>query len=138
MTSPRRFRRPFRWAALVFVAGCGQRERLVFPTENPGNGAGPVTQITQPAAPDTVVTEGDLLLLQGRSYDADGVDTIYIEVGGVSQGFAPILGGGADTVDFAVQLSTLNHSGARVLVRAYGVDLLGGQGAPISRQIRID
>lgn len=86
--------RSIRWAALAILAGCGQRDRLTFPTENPGNGDGPTTEITQPAVSDTVVIEGDLLILQGRTFDADGVDTVYFEVGGINQGFAPIAGGG--------------------------------------------
>ena len=126
------------WGAVAVLAACGQRDRLTFPTENPGDGSGPTTEITHPAVPDTVVIEGDLLIVQGRTYDADGVDTIYVEVGGANQGFAPIQGGGADTVDFALQLSTLNLSGATVSLRIYGVDLLGDQGAPVSRQIRIE
>ncbi len=88
--------------------------------------------------PDTVVVEGDLIIIQGRAYDPDGIDTVYFEVGGTNQGFSPLRGLGADTVDFALQLSTLNFSGATVLLRAYGVDLLGSQGAPVSRQIRIE
>ncbi|MBA3496446.1 MAG: hypothetical protein M3Q93_11065 [Gemmatimonadota bacterium] len=124
--------------ALAFAAGCGERDRLTFPTDNPGDGAGPVTDISLPSAADTVVTEGDLLIIQGRTTDADGVDTVYFEVGGANQGFAPLRGNGADTVDFALQLSTLNRSGATIVFRAYGVDLLGGQGAPASRQIRIE
>jgi hypothetical protein len=59
-------------------------------------------------------------------------------VGGLNQGFAPILGEGKDTVDFAVQLSTINHSGATVIVQVYGVDLLGDQGSIVSRQIHIE
>jgi hypothetical protein len=130
--------RAFRWAALAALVSCGERDRLVFPDENPGDGSGPTTEITQPAVPDTVVIEGDLLILRGRTYDADGVDTVYFEVGGTSQGFSPIQGEGKDTVDFALQLSTLNHSGAVVVVRVHGVDLLGQQGSPVSRQIRIE
>jgi hypothetical protein len=127
----------FWWAALAFVAACGERDRLTFPSENPGDGSGPVTEITHPSAPDTAVAGGDLLFIQGRTFDADGVDTIYFEVDGVNQGFAPINGEGADTVDFALQLSTLSLSGATVVLRAYGVDLLGAQGVPVSRQIRV-
>jgi hypothetical protein len=128
----------FRWAAAALVAACGERDRLTFPSENPGDGSGPVTEITHPSAPDTAVTGGDPLFIVGRAFDADGVDTIYFEVDGVNQGFAPINGEGEDTVDFALQLSTLNSSGATVVFRAYGVDLLGGQGAPVSRQIRVE
>ncbi len=128
----------FRWAALVALVSCGERDRLVFPVENPGDGAGPATDITQPAASDTVVTEGDLLIVVGRAIDLDGVDTVYFEVGGANQGFAPIKGQGRDTVNFALQLSTLNLSGATVLIQAHGVDLLGEQGNLVSRQIRIE
>jgi hypothetical protein len=132
------FPRRIWWAALAMLAGCGTRDRFVFPVENPGDGQGPITEITQPGTADTVVTEGDLLIIQGRSFDADGVDTVYIAVGGVNQGFAPIDGEGQDTVDFAAQLSTIGHSGATVVVQAFGVDLLGQQGAVVSRQIHIE
>src|SRR5262250_2797494 len=54
------FRRGMWGSALALVVGCGTRERFVFPTEIPGNGVGPVTQITHPATADTAVTEGDL------------------------------------------------------------------------------
>jgi hypothetical protein len=130
--------RVFRWTALAVLVGCGTRDRLTFPSENPGDGDGPITQITRPASPDTAVTEGDLLIIQGRTYDQDGVDTVYAAVGGVSQGFAPILGQGKDTVDFALQLSTIGNSGATVIVQIFGVDLLGQQGAIVSRQIHIE
>jgi hypothetical protein len=134
----RAFRRVFRWVAPAFVAACGERDRLTFPSENPGDGSGPVTEITLPSVPDTVVIAGNPLFIAGRAFDADGVDTIYFEVDGVNQGFAPVIGEGADTVDFALQLSTLNSSGATIVFRAYGVDLLGGQGVPVSRQIRVE
>ncbi len=138
MVSGQVFRAVSCWAGLTLAAGCGERERLTFPTENPGDGSGPTTEITRPSVPDTVVVEGDLIIIQGRAYDPDGIDTVYFEVGGTNQGFSPLRGLGADTVDFALQLSTLNFSGATVLLRAYGVDLLGSQGAPVSRQIRIE
>ena len=127
-----------RWAALAALASCGERDRLVFPVENPGDGSGPTTEISHPGVDDTVVIEGDLLILRGRSYDADGIDTVYFEVGGANQGFSPIQGEGADTVAFALQLSTLNLGGATVVVRIHAVDLLGDQGNPVSRQIRIE
>ena len=130
--------RAFRWAALAALVSCGERDRLIFPVEDPGDGSGPTTEITHPGAADTTVIEGDLLLIEGRTYDADGVDTVYFEVGGANQGFAPIEGEGRDTVEFALQLSTLNRSGATVVLRAHGVDLLGEQGSIVSRQIRIE
>ena len=130
--------RAFRWAALAALVSCGERDRLIFPVENPGDGSGPTTEISQPGAPDTVVIEGDLLIVRGRTYDADGVDTVYFEVGGANQGFSPMQGEGEDTVEFALQLSTLSLGGATVIVRVHGVDVLGDQGNPVSRQIRIE
>jgi len=127
-----------RGAALAALVGCGERDRLIFPVENPGDGGGPTTEINHPAAPDTTVIEGDLLIVSGRTYDADGVDTVYFEVSGANQGFAPIQGEGEDTVDFALQVSTLNRSGATVVFRVHGVDMLGEQGDIVSRQIRIE
>ena len=138
MIPERVFGRRVWWAALAVLAGCGTRERFVFPVENPGDGDGPTTEITHPGFADTVVTEGDLLVIQGRSYDPDGVDTVYFAVGGVNQGFAPVLGGGKDTVEFAAQLSTIGHSGATVIFQAFAVDMLGQQGSLASRQIHIE
>lgn len=138
MIPGRVFRRELRWAAVALLAGCGTRERFVFPVENPGDGDGPTTEITSPGFADTVVTEGDLLIIQGRTYDPDGVDTVYFAVGGVNQGFAPLLGEGKDTVEFAAQLSTIGHSGATVIFQAFGVDMLGQQGSIVSRQIHIE
>jgi len=138
MIAGRAFRRKTWWGALALLAACGTRDRFVFPVENPGDGEGPITEITHPAAADTAVTEGDPLIIQGRSYDADGVDTVYIAVGGINQGFPPILGEGKDTVEFAAQLSTIGHSGATVIVQAFGVDRLGQQGSLVSRQIHIE
>jgi hypothetical protein len=125
------------WGMLAVLTGCGERERLTFPTENPGNGSGPITEIFQPDAADTVVFDGDLLLVQGRSRDPDGVDMVIFEVGGVNQGFSPLDAGGADTVSFGLQLSTVNHTGDTASIRIYAVDLLGDTGRAASRQIRI-
>ena len=63
--------------AAALVAGCAQRERPTFPTESPGNSAGPKIEILQPEAPDTTVVEGDLVFVDGRASDPDGVDTVY-------------------------------------------------------------
>ena len=49
----------------------------------------------------------------------------------------PLNGEGADTVTFALQLSTLGHTGTMATVRVYAVDLLGDRGSAVTRQIRI-
>ena len=80
---------------------------------------------------------GDLVFVEGRASDPDGVDTVYFEIGGLNQSFLPLNGEGADTVTFALQLSTLGHTGTMATVRVYAVDLLGDRGSAVTRQIRI-
>jgi hypothetical protein len=128
--------RAIRAAALMVVTGCATRERLTFEPNNPAEG--PTTELTQPGLNDTTLVAGDLLLIQGRSYDPDGVDTVYVVATGGNQSFAPILGQGRDTVPFAVELSTAHRGGTTVLVQAFGVDDLGTQGSVVSRQIHIE
>jgi hypothetical protein len=125
------------WAALGLAAGCAERDRLTFPTENPGSGAGPITEIFQPDAADTVVSSGFPLVVSGRSRDPDGVHAVFFEISGLKQGFAPLDAGGADTVSFGLQLSTADHGGDTAFVRIYAVDLLGDTGRAAIRQIRI-
>jgi hypothetical protein len=129
--------RIFWWSALTLCMACGERDRLVFPTDNPGDGEGPITEVSQPGVPDTSVSDGDIIVVQGRTYDPDGVDTVYLEVGGANQGFLPLVPEGLDTVPFTLQISTLGLAGADVLVRIHGVDKLGDQGFPVNRHIRV-
>ena len=138
MIPGRVFRRTLAGLGAAVAIGCGTRERLTFPTENPGDSKGPTTDIIQPGSADTVVVEGDLVFVQGRCTDPDGVDTVYVSVQGLSQSFGPILGEGQDTVDFSVSLSTINHGGATAFVQIYGVDLLGDHGSIVSRQIHVE
>lgn len=125
------------WAALGLAAGCSERERLTFPTEDPGNGSGPITEIFQPNGADTVVSGGEALLVSGRSRDPDGVHAVFFEISGLNQGFAPLDAGGADTVSFGLQLSTVNHGGDTAFIRIYAVDVLGDTGRAAVRQVRI-
>ncbi len=127
------------WLAIVLIGGCAERDRLTFPddTGGSGNGIGPVTTIDQPAAFDTVIVEGDRFVLTGHSIDPDGIDTVYFDVDGLNVGFNPLLGEGADTVRFGLPLSTIGFSGATVIVRVHGVDMLGNVGQTVSRQLHI-
>lgn len=128
----------FPWVVAGILAGCGQRDRLTFPVEDPGDGSGPFTNITQPAVADTVAIEGDLLILTGYSVDPDGIDSVFFEVTGANQAFSPIKGNGADSVAFALQISTLGNSGASVLVRAFAKDGVGDVGPAAVRSITIE
>jgi hypothetical protein len=126
------------WLALGVLAGCDERARLTFPVENPGDGVGPFTSITHPAVADTTVNEGDLLLLTGYSLDPDGVDTVYLEVSGAGQSYAPVLGEGADSVPFALQFSTFGRGGSSIIVQIHAVDVIGNPGVISDRVIRIE
>jgi hypothetical protein len=132
-------KKAFGWAmAAVALAACGERERLTFPTSSPDDGVGPVTEVLSPSVDDSTVREGDPFVLSGRASDVDGVDSVYFDIEGLPQGSPPLRAGGADTVYFGVPISTSGHSGAIVAVRIYAVDLLGQQGRPVSRQLRIE
>lgn len=131
-------RRYLAWAALGLLVACGERDRITFQGPNQGDGNGPFTDVTNPGVTDTTVTEGDLLILSGYSRDPDGVDTVYFDVSGTVQGFAPQLGNGDDSVPFAIQFSTLGNSGGTIIVRTFGVDVFGQAGSAALRQIHIE
>jgi hypothetical protein len=121
----------------LLVGACGTRDRPTFPTQETGNGFGPTTTITEPDRADTTVTEGDVFFVVGHTTDEDGVATVVIELGGLDQAFAPIDGGGRDTVRFAIPISTIGHLGDTAVVRVHGVDRLGDEGPPAIRQILV-
>jgi len=119
---------------VVLAAACQERDRLTFP--DPGDGIGPVTVIDQPDASDTTVDAGANFFVDGRTVDLDGVDTVYFLVTGGNQSFPPFRPSPpTDTVRWGLPLSTLGRSGSTITVQVYGVDLLGNQGAPSTRQV---
>jgi hypothetical protein len=126
------------WVGIaLLLAGCDDRERLTFPSENPGTDVGPVTTIDHPAE-DSVITEGDLVVVAGRTVDPNGVDTVYFEVDGGSQTFLPFAAGGEDTVTFGLPITTIGFSGVTISVRVVGVDLEGHRGSSVSRRLSIE
>jgi hypothetical protein len=126
------------WVGIAFLlAGCDERERLTFPSSEPGDDVGPVTTVDHPAA-DTVITEGDLLVLSGRTVDPSGVDTVYFLLQGSNQGFLPFAAGGEDTVTFGLPISTIGLSNVTVTVEIFGVDIEGHRGGPVSRRLSIE
>jgi hypothetical protein len=129
---------PFPPLLLALLLGCGERERLTFPSNEPGGDEeGPVTTIDVPSV-DSTLTEGDFFVLGGRSVDPNGVDTVYFEVVGTGQAFLPLSGGGEDTVAFGIPIPTIGLSGTTVLVRVRAVDVLGNPGAATGRQLQIE
>jgi|SRR3712207_2483324 len=121
----------------ALTAGCDERERLTFPTDEPSEDVGPVTTILTPSV-DSFLTEGDAFVLDGRSVDPDGIDTVYFEVFGTGQSFLPFPGGGDDTVSSGLPIPTINLSGTTVIVRVRAVDLFGNQGLAAVRQLTIE
>jgi hypothetical protein len=137
MVPPRAIPGVIWWVSVAVLVGCGERDRLTFPTADPGNGAGPVTNIDDPQVGDTVLTAGDPFVIAGRTFDPDGVDRVFFQLSGVDQNFAPLDGGGADTVRFGLPILTGGHSGDTVIVQVHGVDLLGQEGSHSVRRLRI-
>jgi hypothetical protein len=82
------------------------------------------------------VDAGADFLVEGRTVDLDGVDTVYFLVTGGNQNFHPFRPSPlTDTVRWGLPLSTSGRSGSTITVQVYGVDLPGNQGAPSTRQV---
>lgn len=123
-------------STLVVGSGCGERDRLTFPSQD--DDVGPVTTIEQPGQPDTLVLEGASLVVHGRTVDPDGVDTVYFLVTGGDLVVPPfIFNPPRETVQFGVPLTTAGHAGRTILVEIYGVDAHGNIGAASIRQISV-
>jgi hypothetical protein len=100
--------------------GCQERDRLTFP--DPGDGVGPVTTIDRPNGSDTTVSAGPEFIINGRTIDPDGVDTVYFLVSGGSDNFGPFIPRPvSDTVRFGLPITTFGHAGDTILVQVHGV-----------------
>ena len=135
----------FNWKRLPPIAGvlaagvlaCGERARLIF--EPPSDGTGPDTTIDDPVTADTRGTAGPMFDVSGRSADADGVDTVYFDLVGADEQFAPhVPENFTDTVRFSLPISTANKAGDTVLVLIYATDLLGIRGDTATRRLLIE
>jgi Bacterial Ig domain len=125
------------WVGLaLLLAGCDERERLTFPS-TPGDEIGPVTVIDHPGR-DTVIVEGDQVVLAGRTFDDSGVDTVYFLMSGSNQTFPPVAAEGDDTVTYGLPISTIGLSGFTVTVEILGVDLEGHRGSGTIRRLSIE
>ena len=110
---------------------------MTFP--DPGDGVGPITTIDRPNGSDTTVTAGPDFVLQGRTIDPDGVDTVYFLVTGGNQNFNPFRPSPpSDTVRFGLPLTTFGHEGDTILVQIHGVDSQGNRGGTSTRLIAVE
>jgi hypothetical protein len=124
------------WGVLLaLIAGCDERERLVFGTD-PDDRVGPATQIDPPSK-DTTLTEGDRFVLGARAVDPSGVDTVFIEVEGAALSYPPLDAEGADTLNLAINVPTIGFSGQTITVGVFGVDVIGNVGPTVSRRLTI-
>ena len=74
--------------------------------------------------------------LNGRTIDADGVDTVYIVVFGGNENFEPFTVQ-RDTARFGVQISTIGQAGHTLLVLVFGTDRLGNRGDTAVRRVTV-
>jgi hypothetical protein len=74
--------------------------------------------------------------LNGRTIDADGVDTVYLVVVGGNESFQPFAIR-RDTVRFGVHISTTGMAGKTMLVLVYGTDQLGNRGDTAVRRVTV-
>jgi hypothetical protein len=119
---------------VLLAVACNTRDRLTFP--DPSDGIGPATTIDRPNGSDTTVAAGGDFVVQGRTVDLDGVDTVYFLVIGGNQHFNPFVPSQpTDTVRWGLPLSTTGRSGSTITVQVYGVDIQGNHGAPSTRQV---
>jgi hypothetical protein len=131
---PGRLRARLTLVLVMLAAACQERERITF--SEPSDGIGPVTMIDQPSASDTTVDAGADFVINGRTVDPDGVDTVYFLVIGGNQNFHPFRPSPArDTVRWGLPLSTTGRAGSTITVQVHGVDIQGNQGAPSTRQV---
>ena len=123
------------------LAGCEERDRVLAPGAGGGpgggDGEGPVTQITVPERPDTVVPAGPGVFVAGRVTDPDGVDSVFYELIGGITSIPPSRHTGGGAFNFAIPVTTNGLAGDTILVRVHGKDRLGNVGEPDERQIRI-
>lgn len=118
----------------TLTAACSDRDRITFPDE--GDHRGPITFIDQPGTGDTTVHAGPEMPLNGHMIDADGVDTVYIEVLGGNETFRPFVVQ-RDTARFGVHVNTGNLVGHTLFVLVFGTDQLGNRGDTAVRRVTV-
>jgi hypothetical protein len=122
---------------VLLTSACEERDRLTFPT--PSDGVGPVTTIDQPSGSDTTVPDGPDVLVNGRTIDPDGVDTVYFLVTGGNQSFHPFRPNPpTDTVRFGLPITTTGRAGDTIRIEVFGVDSEGNHGTTSMRRIAVE
>lgn len=124
--------------AVALVVSCGERGRLLFEPESV-DGAGPTTIIDDPDVAEVRVPAGPGVRISGRTYDPDGVDTVYIFVLNGNENFRPLTPlTPTDTVRYGFPVSTNRSAGDSLLVLVFGTDAFGNRGDTAVRRIIVE
>ncbi len=125
-------------AALILAAACTtERDRPTGPSAptTPGFPLTPLVLIDKPAA-DTVVAEGDQVLIEGTVAAAAGLDSLFVEVIGSSFSFPP-QGVSGQEIGFQFPLATTGLAGVRLEIRVSALDMVGNLGGPVIRVLSV-
>ncbi|HSB53330.1 MAG TPA: hypothetical protein VLD58_03205 [Gemmatimonadales bacterium] len=118
------------------IAACNTRDRPTFPTGGGGgDSTGPVTTIDEPGQ-DTTVTAGPGVFVNGRSTDADGLDTVYVETEGGVTTFSPFVRP-SSPFRFGLPITTNGLAGHTITVRIFATDRNGNRGDTATRQLTV-
>lgn len=123
---------------LLLVGCASDRDRPTGPSGPVGNPelpATPLILIDKPAA-DTVVTDGDQVLIEGSVAAAAGLDSLFVEIIGSNFSFPPQSVSGNE-VGFQFPLQTQGLAGTRLEIRVSAVDLDGNSGGPVIRVLSV-
>ena len=125
--------------AVAAVGACAQRERLTFDpggSSGPGNGQGPHSIIEAPAV-DTAVDPGTTLALAARARDADGIDSIVVEVWDVHPILEPYVITDVPRTDvaFSLPITVEGAPGDTISILVFATDLTGARGDTAIRRI---
>lgn len=120
------------------LLACGTRDRLIF-EQNDGPAKGPTTFIDNPDVGEVRVDVGDVVLLAGRSIDADGVDSVYFVVVGAPLTYSPFSPSTPDdTVSFGIPIPTIGSGGDSILVLVFATDAIGTRGDTAVRRLIVE
>lgn len=123
--------------AAAHLAGCGSRDRLLFPDPGGPGGNGPTTTIDRPLADTSVSAADGVFSVTGFTVDGDGLDTVYFETEGGITSFQPFIGGG-DSLRFGLPLTVTGLAGDTITVRVFGTDRDGTRGDTAIRRIAVE
>jgi hypothetical protein len=123
-------------AAAAASLACSDRARITFPSDD---GIGPTTTIIRPVE-DTSATAGAFVLVDGRSVDADGIDSVFFATEGTPEQFPTFIVPASerrDTLNWSIPVSTRLLGGNVISIFVTAADRLGNVGEAAVRRIQV-